>query len=253
MSLAQLQHAVALLIRLPEHHRGDQIEGFLPKFDLDPGEQAMVRALAADPRVAKYGRSMAGVRGETLRRQLRRSARYLSPELMDELHRSLFEPEATLVQFGDLAPTFLDFVLSDARARRALLDAAPPFIFDVLRLERAEMRFRGELRPDRCPPLPGTRLVHSAFCLLALEHDILPSLTVRPGSEGEIPVERREVLVLLVAHPALPVCRMFEIDAATAAFLAAQARGEAFAAEPSTFADLVNLGLCRPPPREADQ
>lgn len=251
MSLSQLQKAVALLIRLPEHHRGEQLEGFLEKFTLDDAERTQVRALAADPGVTKFGRSMSGVRGETLQEHLRLSRAFLAPDVLDAL-RMLFEPEAVHVRFGELAPRFLDFILTDARARQMLAETAPPFIFDVLTLEREQMRFRRELSPERCPPPSGTRLAHAAFRLVTLEHDVPRLLDARSDdpSRGapDAADARRRVVLLLVASPDRPGCRMFEIDAATEQFLAAQARGETEIAAPESLSDLVAIGLCRPLP-----
>ncbi|MEZ4296395.1 MAG: hypothetical protein R3B70_15595 [Polyangiaceae bacterium] len=254
MSHSQVQAALALLIRLPEHHRGAELDAFVARFALDPEEERTVRALAADPRVVKYGRSMAGVRGEVLRSQLRLSLRFLSPEVLDCLHRGLFEPDAVDVRFGDLSTRFLEFLITDPRARRVLSREAPPFLTDILRLEREQMRFRQELSVERWPAPPGSRLVHTAFRIVSLDYDIprlMEALSAPVGDEGEegeepeLLVVARRVTVLLVPHPSLPASRMFDIDAETVAFLRTEASGRRASRVPDTAPVLVEMGLLR--------
>ena len=61
MSLLQFQTGLAELIRLPEKNRGGDLPAFLNRFQLTSAEKSRLESLSQDPKVAKYGNSMAVV------------------------------------------------------------------------------------------------------------------------------------------------------------------------------------------------
>lgn len=249
MSLAETQAALALLIRLPEQHRGEDLEPFLGRFDLSSSERDQIRSLARDNRVVKYGRSMRGVRLQQVERRLRLVKRYLSLEAIHYLYRGPFESSATLVPSDRLDLAFLQFLLVDPEAQRVLREAAPPFITDVIKLDLAQARLRREITRERCPAPETSRLVHHAFLIIDLNHDVpgvLQRLSQQEKDASIVPDERT-IKVLLVAREGPPGCRMFEIDTAVQEYLSAEREGRQGIALPRESCDeLVRTGILRP-------
>lgn len=249
MSLLDMQRAVALLIRLPEDNRGEKLEGFLSRFKLNSIEQSQIRKLAKDRMVVKFGYSMLGVRFETISKQIKLAHNYLPPTLLETLFRTYFEPKQINVPQWRLSRKFFEFLLVDPDAIRVLEKEGPPFIFDILRFERAQLIVWWKFRE---PPLldPKSSLIHNAFEFVDLEYDILDLLNRVTGEEkapAEMPFpEKRRVKVLTVPQEAKKECRFFEVDEGLQQFLESEAQipvGNVPKVE--GFETLVSLGLCR--------
>jgi hypothetical protein len=212
--------------------------------------------IAADPNVIKYGRSMRGVRWETVSGQFRASRNYIAPEGLEDIYQFLFEPTATRMGFQALGPAFFDFLdisfSRDDEAGKILRECAAPFARDLLRFERAQMRFRPSAGWPSVPS--GSRLVHSRFCLIDLEYDV-PAFLLKMSEVGaeamaEAAPELRPMTVLFLPREDEPgTCRYFEIDRALGASISACLNGELTGLSgtglPTYYADLVGLGICR--------
>ncbi len=252
MSLAQVQSALAMLIRLPERNRNEEVESFLKSYELDAHEERQVRKLALDPNVTKFGRSMEGVRMETITNALGISGKLIRIEVLEYIHRNLFGPKATQIVLWGLPPAFLDFLLSDAEAGKIVRDTAPPYIFDVLSFERDQLKFlRNDLTIENSPSPVGSLLAHHAFICVKLNYDI-PDLLLNAGTQDEAKIKaytpkERTLTLLMIPKAEGKGCRYFEVDESIAEFLQGQRTGASSAPGiPESYADLVNLGLCRP-------
>lgn len=242
MSLRSLQATMAMLVRLPDHNREEALSGFLLGFDLTDQEREIATGLAEDPKVSKYGRSMRGVRWEKIAKAIPLSERYIDTDTLEEIHWDLYEPVAALTPFHELGVGFLDFLLRDPRAHELLKDRAAPFIFDLLKFERAQ--FEIAVRRRESPPsVPeGSRLAHGRFVTVELDHDI-PAFLQRLDSEESNAVPERKRLIVLFLGTEMG-WRNFEIDATVRDFLSAELAGEAVAC-PASYAELAAIGLCK--------
>ncbi|MBI1861172.1 MAG: hypothetical protein HYR96_09675 [Deltaproteobacteria bacterium] len=128
MSLLQFQIGLAELIRLPTMNRGFEFAAFLDRFDLTEIEKRRLKMLSEDPKVVKYGNSMAGVRWETPEMQLRLAHRLIPKNALEHLYRDIFEPQAVGVHLHDLTDRFLGCLLEDPEAGKVLSEAAPSSI-----------------------------------------------------------------------------------------------------------------------------
>lgn len=252
MSLLQFQASLAELIRLPEKNRGDKSEDFLNRFQLSKDERQRLERLAKDKRVVKYGRSMAGVRWETIEEQLRLCKRFISREDLQHIWSGIFEPQATRIRFHQLTARFLDCLIEDPAAQGILSGDAPPFIGDILKFERTQLAFyRQDISIEKEPAPDGSLLRHAAFRILKLDHDI-PGLILRISEKSDdLPLEEgpepRKIIILLLPDETEPGCRYFEIDESVYEFLEALRKDPMAVIEPlKSYADLVKIGLCKP-------
>lgn len=249
MSLRHMQRAISLLIRLPEDNRGREVTNFIKDFDLTPNEKQQVLALARDPNVVKYGRSMRGVRFEGIQAQLRLLPKFFPNDLLEYTINEYFEEIATQVRFHELAPRYLEFLLNNADVDLFLTDKVPPFFFDLVRFEREQMKFRYEVRIEKCPSKVWSRVRHFAFSVFSLEYDVLGYLqalmngTELAESEGLSP-EPRPNHILMVAKPDSPGCRYFEIDSESKHFLEAELAGITQSV-PASYSQLLAMDLMK--------
>lgn len=249
MSLPELQRAVALLIRLPGDNRDAKLEGFLNRLDLNASETAKVKKIAQDRLVAKFGHSMSGVRWETVSKQIKLAHSYLSPNLLETIFREYFDPSSIYVVQWQLSRAFFDFLLEDQNAWKVLEKEAPPFIFDILRFERAQLIVWWKLREPSALS-PQSCLAHSSFEFVDLNYDILDILNRTTGEEKTpeaMPVpEMRQVKILIIPQEAKKECRFFEVEEELQRFLESEAKvPSGKIPKPDGFETLVSLGLCR--------
>lgn len=249
MSLPELQKAVALLIRLPQDNRDEKLDSFLTRFDLNVKETDKIKKIAQDRLVAKFGYSMSGVRWETVSKQIKLAHSYLPSTLLETIFQEYFEPSSIHVPQWQLSRSFFDFLLENEDARRALEKEAPPFVFDILCFERAQLIVWWKLR-EPSPLSPQSRLAHSAFEFVDLNYDILDVLNRTTGEEKtseEMPVpEKRRVKILILPQESKKECRFFEVDGELQRFLESEAQvPPGKVSRPDDFEMLVSLGLCR--------
>lgn len=246
MSLLQFQTALAKLIRLPEKNRGEYLERFLEGFEFTENERVRIRHLAENPLVAKYGRSMAGVRWETPELQLRLTQRLVPKSALECLYYEIFEPQAVDVYLPNITDRFLSCLIDDSAAHKILREAAPPSVFDAMKFERIQLAFfRGDIMMEKEPAPAHSSLRHHAFRCLALDYDIPAFLSAAP-EQNPLPLERK-LMVLFIPDETAPGARYFEIDSPLAQFLETLKENPQTNIElPSSFGDLVELGLCRP-------
>jgi len=252
MSLQQFQAGMAELIRLPDRNRRYELPPFLSRFDLRPEEKERLEHLSRDPKLAKYGRSMAGVRLETIQEQLRLSKRLIPKDVLEYVWEKIFEPKGVKIRFHRLTSEFLNCLIEDPEAKRILSRGAPPFILDVLKFERVQLAFyRGEITIDKDTAPQGSLLRHKAFRILNLEHDI-PSFILLLSEKSveesyHLAPEPRDFKMLFLPDETEPGCRYFEIDTPMYDFLEALGNDPLVQGNlPSSIADLVELGLCKP-------
>ncbi len=255
MSLLQFQTGLAELIRLPESNRGIDLPNFLERFSLTDIERNRLTKLAGDPNVTKYGNSMAGVRWETPEMQLRLAHRLIPKSALEHIYRDLFEPQAVRVHLHDLTDRFLECLLEDPEARKVLIQAAPSSVFDVLQFERLQLAFyRGDITIEKETVLAGSVLRHTAFRTLELAYDV-PAFILALSEETELTAvnvnkggpDPRRLTVLFTADNSGPGARYFEIDETVRQFLDALRRDPLAQIElPSSYSDLVKLGMCKP-------
>lgn len=248
MSAIGLQRAIALLIRLPETNRGQELDGFLDRFELTPAERAQASKLAATYDVAKFGRIMGGVREGKVMRLLKHSRAYIPDETIREIWERHFEPKATSVRYNELPTAFLEFLVSDPAAKTLLLGSAAPFVFDLLRFELAQGKFQMKHFRSIRPVLPGSCLAHSDFVTLSLDYDIqaFRARLIREKPEpGSLSAERRDVRLLFLRKIGTYDCRIFETDGETNAFLESELVSPSKSTpRPKTYSSLVELGVC---------
>ena len=251
MSLFQFQAGLAELIRLPEKNRGTELAAFLERFELTENEIIWLKGLSENPKVAKYGRSMAGVRWETPELQLRLAHKLVPKTALEHLYRDFFEPQAIRVQLHELTDAFLRFLIEDPGARKVLSEAAPPSVFEILRFERIQLKFfRGDITIEKAPVADGSILRHAAFRILDLSYDVPAFVLLMPeeGSTDVLKVEPKpkKLTLLFIPDETEPGARYFEIDETVSQFLERLAREPlADLSRPSSYADLVKLGICR--------
>lgn len=248
MSLSQFQNALALLIRLPERNRGEELESFLDKFTLTATERNRLNALSEDPNVVKYGRSMANVRWEGLERRLSLVTSFLNPSLLEQIWRLHFEPTATQLNGPRFGEAFYDFLLADSEVQAILEREAPSFINDVIKFERAHVAFRSGSLVNPPSPASESCLKHQKFCFLKLDHDI-PELVARlreddPADAGGYAPVARPVHLLLLGEPFRGSCRYFEVTEDIETFLA-RAQTATAIERPSFYEDLIKIGICK--------
>lgn len=248
MSLADFQRGLALLIRLPDHHRGADVFGLLQGFELEPEEREQLIALAADRRVAKFGRSMANTRWALVSEKLSLTPRYIAPAFLETVYHRDFEPAATREPWGTLVTSFLEFLLTEPRTAAILEADFPPFVPDVLRFELADLRFRHKIRDGAAAP-PESLLRHGMFERVRLEHDIPGVLEALVDGATPAPEPRTlEVLMLAVDGGD---SALFEIDRDLSRFLDAELAGgpPTRGPLPEDYDVLAARGLFRPAPR----
>jgi hypothetical protein len=244
VSLPQFQTALATLIRLPDHNRSEDLEGFLKQYDLTSNERDQLRILSSDHNVAKYGHSMSNVRWEQVLRDLPFSRAVFPPTLLEEIRRVHFDPFAVSLRSGDLALAFFDFVLSDKSVNHLLSDM--PFLRDVLRFEESQARVKRLMRAPKAPD-DGSFLVHSAFRVVSVDHDLLTFFNALSRATLEkirFPAHR-EMNVLILPKEGGGV-RYFEVGSEITSFLRGSLRVGGKGRLPAAYEDLVQLGLCRP-------
>lgn len=250
MSLIQFQTGLAELIRLPEMNRGFEFSAFLERFNLTEIEKIRLRKLAEDPKVSKYGSSMAGVRWETPEMQLRLAHRLIPKSALEHIYRDIFEPQAVSVRFHELTDRFLGCLIDDPKAKEVLSEAAPSSIYDVLKFERLQLSYyRGDITIEKESAPPGSLLRHGAFRLLALEYDVPAFILDLPQEVGIVrgEPEPRRLVVLFIPDEAGAGARYFEVDDSIQNFLEILSRNPlAEPGKPSSYSDLVALGLCKP-------
>lgn len=251
MSLQQMQSAMAMLIRLPMHNRGEDLDGFLNQYNLEPKEISQLRILAQDPRLVKYARAMEGVREEAIVSAMRFATIFIPVDAFEYVQRNYFAPAATKIAFGEIPPRFLEFILENAEARQFLEKASPPFLFDLVRFDSERIRFRYELRPESCHAPEGSLLAHTAFRVLKFDYDVagfMQSVAAQTPEEiAKRAPERRPVTLLLLPKSEDRGCRYFEIDETVEKFLEWQKSSPSMSYElPESYDQLVKMGLCRP-------
>jgi hypothetical protein len=240
-----MQEAVSLLIRLPDHNRENEaaLDGFVRQFDLTTEEKSKVLALAQDHNLAKYGRSMRGVRWEKIQHAMPLADRFIDSEALDYLRERLWEPKATKLRFQQISIDFLEFLLTDSEARQILVERAAPFVFDLVKFERAKL---GLYLKAAEASAPTGLLAHDSFTLLHLEYDVLAVVAATTEGHFHADPEQREVRLLMLLPPGSEKVRFFEIDEETESFLEGQRHApretEAF---PASYATLVDIGLCK--------
>lgn len=239
MSAAELQRAIARLIRRPEDFRKADYESFAATFNLNAQERRQLDALKVDPKVVKYGRIMRGARWEGIVRRLKILPEFIDRDLLEEIAYTAFEATAETVRAQYFPIRFLEFLRDDLRARTRLQRAAPPFIFDLVHYEHAQMLFHRQALDTALLP-EGRRLAHRCFVVQKFEYDVLASIV--SGHPRKNPPTQRPCQVLFLGSLAIPRFRTFEIDAATAAFLEDGAAGPDL---PQSYDELVSIGLCR--------
>ncbi len=257
MSLSQMQRAIALLIRLPDHNRGDGLNAFIQEFDLTLSEYRQVKALSRDTNVRKYGHSMWSVRFDQIRKPLVLSRNYIHAELLEKISRYYFEPEATEVSSNSVVLAFLEFIRSNSKVREMILKESPPFAIDLLKFDLAlgHFRFRRYKEPVFLPA--GALVRHRAFLVIEFEYDIA-AFKSRIGKELKggssirdlswVPDRRNNVLLFLKKDNEFD-CRIFEVDMETKIFLDAQLKDPIEASPlPDSLATFVDMGFCKFPP-----
>lgn len=249
MSLSAMQSAAAKLIREPERYQGERLDEFLRRFKFSPREELQLRKAAVDRFVTKYAYSMRGVRWETIAKQIKLSKSYISAEKLLFIFTEFFEPKTVNAHMWDLPRFYFDFVLTDKDARRTLGESAPPFIFDMMKFERAQWRVWSKVRERRAIP-DRSDLLCVAFEFVDLEYDILDLINRLTGDEslGKAPEPvARKVKILLLPQNTTKDCRYFEVNEDLQQFLERQLVGGESQADPLPhyYDDLVNIGLCK--------
>ena len=205
-----------------------------------------LRQAAQDRFLTKYAYSMRGVRWEAIVKHVKLAKNYISEDRLRFIFTEFFEPTTMKKTMWELPQVYFDFLLEDEDARKALIESAPSFIFDVLTFERAQVRVWAKLRDNSRPP-EGSLLVHRAYEIVDLDHDILDLLNRLTGEEtfGNAPVPvARQVKILILPQAQTKNCRFFEVNDELQAFLDGQLTGARSENRPEFYADLVSIGLC---------
>ncbi|MEZ4741660.1 MAG: hypothetical protein R3B45_04310 [Bdellovibrionota bacterium] len=217
MSHNHFQHALAMLIRLPEKNRGEKLQEFLENFDLSDSEYRQLQSLSTDSRPAKFGRIMRDGRWGDLFGQLKIISHFIDNTLLKEIWQEYFEPFYVKTRARYAAIEFLDFMINNTN----LLGNQPAYTQDLLRFEQAQIKFRKGVF-DLTSPLSGdTLLNHQCYTTLSLDWDI-PKLMMKMSQtapSAELQIKSRKLILLLLGDLDIPSCRYFEIDPSTNQFL----------------------------------
>lgn len=234
------QTAVTRLLRMPETTRA-HLQEVTDELGLSGGQARQLRSLAADPLVLKYAQLMRLLRRDSALQALPVAREQLGDKALSDLYLDWFEPTAALVRQDDLSPRFVAF-LAALPADAPALESLPEHARDLFRYELAALTIERARRRDRKAPR-GSRLKHTAFLVIDLDHDLTQLLKhAREGTVAALTEYRRPTKLLFVKGEARRAPRLFKIDAPLQEFLERGGQG----AKPPAYAALVGIGLCRP-------
>jgi hypothetical protein len=248
MSLAQMQSALAVIVRYPTSFAGEALSDLLSQYDLSAGEIEALRELAENRELGKFGLGIQEMRSEIVSLRLPLLKRVVPEETLLAIFSEEFEPLATEVANRDLVLEFLTFLQEDEQARSLLEGFHKPYVWDFIAFEKAQLEISRDDWYGLDSPQAGSPLATKALYLLDLFHD-LPGFLSALQSQERIELEpepaTRRTFVLLVRAKNDLGYRLFELEPETFFFLKGALAGRCDLSLPSSYSDLVGAGLCR--------
>lgn len=239
MSLAQMQTALARIVRYPTEDLG----ALFGQFTLSDSEKAAIRELASNRELGKFGLGIQEMRWEIASARFPLLRKAVPDESLTELFAD-FEPLADRVSNRDVAWEFLRFLEVDEEARATVNRLAKPYVWDFIAFEKAQLEILRDEWYGTDPLTEGSPLASRAVYLLDLAHDLPEYLSaLQNGIEAE-PTERQS-LALLIGADVDPGYRLFELDGETFTFLRQALGGIENLELPASHGALVEAGVCR--------
>lgn len=222
MSLIGLQTAVAAIIRHPRKTYDWKPEVFLKQFDLDKNELQIVETLSKHQELNKYGHGQADARLEVMLNHIDRVKRFVPSRVMKNIWFDLYEPTAIYTKsdlkgYFETSIAFLNFLKTNKEAVKRLKRSSPPFIFDMISFEIAELELSRPYCIDK-PLLQGSILKHPHFRVVKLNFDLPAWLT----SQSEDLSEFERPLILLFVRVEGKFPKIYEITSEFKSFLQGQ-------------------------------
>ena len=252
MSVEHMQEALALLIRLPDHHRSESgLQAFLDRFDLDDVERQNLTALAYEREILKFGKKMRQGRIVYLQESLEVSCRLLDDDEVTDLIKTEFEPAYTTNDIRDIYGVFRDFLLHESKQWSQICARSPAYLSDVASFEltEAEAEFTG-LRPI-ADAAACRYLVHTQLRLLKCSYQVDEFVERARDLQEDVPLdfspEKITSYYLFVRDTDHELgFRQFAIDATLYDFITADLIEKPLEALPQAYSTLVDLGLFVP-------
>lgn len=248
MSLPEMQTALAMIVRYPSAFQGDELTPLLAQFDLTDKEKLSLAALAGNRELGKFGFGLKDMRWSMIVARMPLLQKAVANEVLFELFTDVFDPDSANIPNQELALAFLTFLEENETAREKL-KAAPPYVWDFLAFEKVQV----QIEQDRWQGLPeiseASPLLTRAIYPRAFSYDIPGYLmaleeAIATGAGAPEPVES-PTCALLLGTEMLPGYRLFVLEQDTFDFLNLVLQDEIPSTLPTSYADLVDAGLCK--------
>ncbi len=247
MSLLAFQEALVNLVRFPNYNL-DEIVHKIGLDNFSPPEVEVLRALAIDPLVEKFGTKMQFVRQREALSVMRLSADHIPAPVLDRLYFKFFEPNRTSSDPLWVGVAFLDMILSDSQCRMLLIDC-PAYVTDLLKYDYAKAYVTRQSITSCDPSLaPESLLCYRHFQIIDLDTDVPEYDKSKWDNSKDVPIPvARAMKMLFLPSAESPFYRTFQIDAEIEKFLLAQrdAPQTWSGPPPNAYPAMVKVGLCR--------
>ena len=227
MSLIGFQTAMAALIRRPPQNRPEPVAALFAGCELTAPERNALEQMARIDELNKYAGELSDKRWQLIERHLVRVSQFIDQDLLYELWLLHYEPQAMRITSdmaggSDFSLGFLRFLQTDEEARAMIARQAPPFIWDLMAYEQAEIEVSALVHRGGIPSAAAL-VRHNRFRVLRLNHD-LSALISQTRAHGEKPSEApaRAVRYVVVGEKGRKIPRVFEVDEPLAQALSGQ-------------------------------
>lgn len=249
MSHSQLQEALAMLIRLPEHNR-TTIDAFIAGYQLSPQDKLNLQQLASNREVNKFAYKMRRGRINFLVESIPLTLEFLDPDKFIKFVENEFDPKYTNVHARQIYREFRQFISQFGNEKpdiiKEYLGDLPDFLLDLMIFELldSELEFQGFKNTILAD---NARLKHNRFEILSLDykiHHFVERKRIKSAKENAstAPKKGKTFLLFLFDENEFGY-QLFEIDNVGMNFLE-QARNGIEVQAPSYYNDFIECGLC---------
>lgn len=251
---AQLQLAMAKFLRLPQDIVEPQkLDIFLKEFDLTEKQTAQLRELVKVKEFVKFGQGMQNIRYKRAMRGMQLARLYLDQKKLDDLYYNEWDYQFGNRGYMHVPEEFANYLISHPEFE--VLQEAPEFVFDLLKIEKAENILLNTIYRERPGPKPSSLLQTHAFELIKTEYQVTEFvLGIWESRQKTGKCQRPEVLpskgtqyILMTRDEDLAAGkRMFEIDRETHDFILQEKQEpELKESLPRHYDGLVGINLCK--------
>ena len=251
MSFKEASKVMAMLIRLPDHNRGEGLEELFNEYDLTEKEKSQLLALANNREVLKFGNKMRLGRITYLKNVIDTTLKFIPFEKFESLLKEHFDPYNTSVEFLELFEAYLRFFFKNKMAYNIISEDAPPFAMEIFKFELIQAIFEYGGFENRNNIPKNSPLTGMGHHLEKFEYKIVDFMETGKATEGfdytkSSPEKKESFLIFVASTETDEGFRMFELDEEHFNFIRSLEEDNPNLDNlPKSYNDLADLGLVK--------